>query len=338
MNVLETLELTTGYWLRRNVARPISQRLNLRLPAGRLVCLMGPNGAGKSTLLRTLAGMQAPLEGEVRLMGESLRHLSVEDRAKRLSIVLTERLEADAMRGIDLVALGRTPHTAWTGRLSAHDHERIEWALAQVGAQALADSLVNQLSDGQRQKLMIARALAQETPLILLDEPTAYLDLPRRIEILRLLRQLARDTQRAILLSTHDLDLALRAADELWLMSAEGEMSMGVPEDSILDGTLARIFESDGVHFDTASGTFRMNRSPRGHVRLTGQGVLAHWTRHALERADWQVSDKAPICVSITSDNPQGTWQLQSAQGVSHHHSLEALLNALMPFLEKVSP
>jgi iron complex transport system ATP-binding protein len=336
MNVLETQALTTGYWLRRHSQRVISHDLNLSLPQGRLVCLIGPNGAGKSTLLRTLAGMQAPLKGDVRLLGDDLHSLSIEERAKRLSIVLTERLEAEAMRGFDLVALGRTPHTAWTGRLTEHDHARIAWAVAQVGAQDIVGRIVNELSDGQRQKLMIARALAQETPVILLDEPTAYLDLPRRIETLRLLRQLARDAQRAILLSTHDLDLALRAADDLWLMSAEGHLEQGIPEDLVLSGALARIFDSDGVHFDLASGTFRMNRAPRGALRLQGQGVLAYWTRHALERADWRIVEHAPLTVRVASD-ALTKWQLDTPTGTSYGDSIADLLQALAPYLNQDS-
>ncbi|MEO0562833.1 MAG: ABC transporter ATP-binding protein, partial [Chloroflexota bacterium] len=230
MTVLETHNLSVGY-----PAHTVASELSLSLASGELVCLLGPNGAGKSTLMRTVAGMQPILAGRVTIGPDDLARLSPRERAARLSVVLTERPNLGLLNGYALVALGRHPYTDWTGRLSPHDEAVVRWAVEAVDATDLADRPMTKLSDGQRQKLMIARALAQESEVMLLDEPTAFLDLPRRAEVMGLLRNLAAQTGRAILLSTHDLDLALRTADKLWLMS-EGAVRVGTPEDLVLSG------------------------------------------------------------------------------------------------------
>ncbi|MGB1285485.1 MAG: ABC transporter ATP-binding protein, partial [Aggregatilineales bacterium] len=245
---LITDKLAIGYRTKRRPDSVIAENLALHLYHGQLVCLLGANGCGKSTLMRTLAGMQPPLSGRVILSDDDLQALSIADRATRLSIVLTERPNLGLMNGYALVALGRHPHTDWMGNLSDHDKSVVQWAVDAVDARDIADAPVIELSDGQRQKLMIARALAQESDVILLDEPTAYLDLPRRVEMMRLLKHLAAETNRAILLSTHDLDLALRSADKLWLMS-DGVIRMGTPEDLILSGAFEATFQSEGVTF-----------------------------------------------------------------------------------------
>ncbi|MBC7811577.1 MAG: ABC transporter ATP-binding protein, partial [Burkholderiales bacterium] len=197
--VLQTHNLAIGYAPSRGEWRVVAQNLNLTLNRGELVCLIGPNGAGKSTLMRTLAGMQPALAGggRVLLLGDEVGALKANELARRLSVVLTERIDAGLLSVFELVALGRYPYTEWSGALTAHDEDVIQWALKAVGAAALANRSVGELSDGERQKALIARALAQEPALMLLDEPTAFLDLPRRVEIMRTLRELARNTGRA---------------------------------------------------------------------------------------------------------------------------------------------
>ncbi len=293
--VLEAQDLTLGY----STTHPptvIAEGVNLTLRRGELVALLGPNGAGKTTLLRTLAAMQPPLSGEVMIDGDALHRLKPRTLAQRLSIVLTDRPPLEMMTGYELVALGRHPYTDWSGMLRPEDHERIEWAIDAVGAGSLAAHRMSEMSDGQRQKLMIARALAQDTPVLLLDEPTAFLDLPRRVELMRLLRDCARDFQRAVLLSTHDLDLALRTADRLLLFSDRGRLYDGAPEDLILSGAFAEIFLDagvDGVEFDAASGTFQLTQPSRGVIALLPSDADLHlkaaWTRRALERAGYTV-------------------------------------------------
>lgn len=260
--VLRADDLTIGYRHAGRADGVVAAHLNLSLQRGELVCLLGPNGAGKSTLMRTLAGLQPPLGGKVWLDGDEPSALPARELARRLSIVLTERVDVGNLSAQELVALGRHPYTDWWGNLTAHDAEVVRWAIRAVGAVSLADRPVQELSDGERQKIMVARALAQEPLLIMLDEPTAFLDLPRRVELMGLLRSLARQTGRAILLSTHDLDLALRSADRLWLLSVEGKMATGAPEDLVLSGAFQETFASEGVAFDQYSGSFRIAVRP----------------------------------------------------------------------------
>ncbi len=201
--------LAVGYHLGRDRELRLIDHADFELEAGELVCLLGPNGSGKSTLLRTIAGMQRPLAGSVEILGQDVRSRTPEWLARHLSIVLTEPIDAGALTARELVGLGRYPFTDWLGRLTEVDRERVEAAMAAVDATAIADRGVRSLSDGERQRVLIARALAQEPRLVILDEPTAYLDLPRRIETLGLLRRLVRENGISVLLSTHHLDLAL---------------------------------------------------------------------------------------------------------------------------------
>lgn len=296
--VLQTHHLDIGYKQARRAAKVVVSDIDVTLHAGELVCLIGPNGAGKSTLMRTLAGMQPALAGEVDLLGEAVGSLNPREMARRLGIVLTERQDVGKLTAYELVALGRYPHTDWTGRLSEDDERAIQAAIEAVGAVDLATRQVNELSDGERQKVMIARALAQEPAVILLDEPTAYLDLPRRVEIMATLRTLAHQTGRAILLSTHDLDLALRTADTLWLLPKGGPLMVGAPEDLVLNGALAEAFRSEGVEFDLQTGSFRMVAHQIGEIGLIGEGVVAIWTARALERLGFR------IVMNPNDDNP----------------------------------
>lgn len=294
MNVLTAQNLTIGYR-----KRAVAADLSLELRAGELVCLLGPNGAGKSTLLRTLAGMQPPLSGQVLLQGDDIARLNEREIARRLSVVLTERTDAGLITAWELAALGRYPHTDWMSRLTDGDRRKVDWALRSVGAAELADRYVHELSDGERQKVLIARALAQEPQVMILDEPTAFLDLPRRVEIVHLLRSLARETRRVILLSTHDLDLALRTADQVWLMPINGRMHTGAPEDLVLSGAVEQAFSSLGARFDIESGAFTATIEPIGAVRLVGDGTAAQWAAHALERGGYLLNPASETVVEV---------------------------------------
>jgi iron complex transport system ATP-binding protein len=293
--VLATEALSIGYAPRRGPRRVIAEDLNLALRAGEVVCLLGPNGVGKSTLLRTLVGMQPPLAGRVFLDGADLATLNAREIARRLSVVLTERIEVGQLTAYALVALGRHPYTDWTGRLTPRDEEVVRWALEAVNAVNLAARLVHELSDGERQRVMVARALAQEPLVMILDEPTAFLDLPRRVEMMRLLRRLARETNRALLLSTHDLDLALRSADALWLLAPGGAMHIGAPEDLVLGGAFQVTFAGEGITFDRHQGHFHVHPPAYRRVALVGDGLVGAWTVRALERAG---------CLVVGGDEP----------------------------------
>ena len=285
--------LSIGY--RRGSRRQtvVARDLDLQLDCGEVVCLVGPNGAGKSTLLRTLTGLQPALGGRVTVEGTDIGRLDIKARAQKIGVVLTERVSVGLLPAFDLVALGRYPHTDWTGRLSRADTAVVDWALDAVDAAELRDRHVNELSDGERQKIMIARALAQEPTIVVLDEPTAFLDLPRRVETMGLLKRLARETDRAILLSTHDLDLAIRAADRMWLMSSRGVIHSGAPEDLVLRGELEAVFAGEGVSFDREHGSFHLAAPVRGFVHLEGRGQPAVWSQRALRREGFDLIDDA---------------------------------------------
>jgi iron complex transport system ATP-binding protein len=329
--VLETRALSIGYRQGR-ARRMVAENISVALRRGELVCLLGPNGAGKSTLMRTLAGMQPPLAGTVLLDAREINTLSAQERAHRLSIVLTERIEVGNLTARDLVALGRYPYTDWMGRMTARDEAAVQWAIEAVGMQALAPRSVLELSDGERQKVLIARALAQEPDLILLDEPTAFLDLPRRVEIMTTLRTLAHAADRAVLLSTHDLDLALRSADRIWLLPPDGVLHRGTPEDLILDGSFAQAFASEGVHFDVATGSFRIQQQQTGIIHLTGEGLATQWTHRALERRGYRVTQTdgtAPVRIQVMQIDGAAQWRVETHE--AHHvaHSIAELLTHL---------
>lgn len=329
MTALQTEELTIGYRRRSKDDIALARGLNLDLRKGKLVGLLGPNGIGKSTLLRTLAGLQRALAGRVTLAGDDIKTLKPPALARRLSMVLTVAPQPNLMNGYALVALGRHPHSDWLGRLTGADHRAVAWALQAVGGGDLAEKPLAQLSDGQRQKLMIARALAQEADIMLLDEPTAYLDLPRRVETMQLLKQLAQSAQRAILVSTHDLDLALRSCHQLWLMSDAGIVT-GAPEDLVLDGGLSETFGAAGIAFNERIGSFVLD-SPRGpRIRVTGGGVPAIWMRRALERSGYQSSeDRGAIEITHRANGAAGRWQLRIKGRASAHPTIQAVLDAL---------
>lgn len=212
--------LVVGYHDGRHT-RQLNHAANEEAHDGMLTCLIGANGAGKSTLLRTIAGFQLPLEGTVLLGGDDVRALSPRQRAERMAVVLTDRPDVMCTTVWEMVATGRTPFTGFWGRLSGKDRNIVTRSLRLVGIEWMADRTVASLSDGERQKVMIAKALAQQTPIILLDEPTAFLDYPSRVEAMQLLLNIAHEEHKTVLLSTHDLDLALQTADRIWLFEKE---------------------------------------------------------------------------------------------------------------------
>lgn len=331
-SILTTHNLTIGYKTSRKTVRCVASDISVSLQAGELVCLLGPNGAGKSTLLRSLAGMQPPIAGEVRLLGENIYKLAPQELAKRLSLVLTEKVDVGMLSAYTLVSLGRYPYTDWWGNLTPQDEAIVNWAIKSVGAVHLAQRHVSELSDGERQKIMIARALAQSPIVMLLDEPTAFLDLPRRVEIMQLLRQLAQETNQAILLSTHDLNLALRLADKVWLLAINGILHVGAPEDLVLSGAFADTFESEGVEFDVASGEFNLHISHKGEINLIGEGIASIWTIRALKRAGFQVHQSKnglPISVEVISNSKRVSWQITNNKTVYTYHSLYELIKFL---------
>ena len=228
----------------------IGQNLSAQLSKASLTALVGVNGAGKSTLLRTLTGEQKPIAGEVLLSGKPIQSYSRGERARQIAVVLTQRVEASQMLAEEVVALGRLPYTNLMGSLKSADLEVVNHAIRVTGITHLRQRRIGSLSDGERQRVMLAKALAQETPFILMDEPTAFLDYPSRTETFMLLRKLAHEERKSILLSTHDLDLALKCCDQIWLLD-KGTLTIGTPQDFSQNKALDRAFSTPNFQFDT---------------------------------------------------------------------------------------
>jgi iron complex transport system ATP-binding protein len=236
-------DLSIGYLLGRGRQKLIQERISQQLCAGELTCLLGANGVGKSTLLRTLSGSQPPLKGEIIVHGRSLQAYPDNERARLIGLVLTDKTNVGGISVFDLVALGRHPYTGFFGRLKKSDREIVIASMEKVGILHHANSYVSELSDGERQKAMIAKALAQECPVILLDEPTAFLDVNSRIETMLLLQELAEKEQKSILISTHDIESAIRMGSCFWLMSKDKPFLSGKPEELILSGVFDDFFQ-----------------------------------------------------------------------------------------------
>ena len=280
---IETSSLSIGYLSGGRKVHVVHEALNLQLYSGELTGLLGLNGAGKSTLIRTLCGFQPILKGSIQLMGKDLTDYSQSHLARIIGVVLTERTNTGGISVHELVSLGRHPYTNFLGQLKKHDYQIIDESIAAVGISHKAAHYVSELSDGERQKAMIAKVLAQQCPVILLDEPTAFLDVTGRIEIMTLLHRLAVAQQKAILLTTHDLDLAIQSSDCLWLQARERPMLCGTPEDLILSGAFETFFGKDGIVFDRLSG--KLNAVTQlNPIGVAGDPITAHWISNALIR------------------------------------------------------
>lgn len=256
--LLDIKDLTIGY-----DNKAVQTRLNLSTDTGELICLVGTNGTGKSTLLRTIAGLQPALSGAITLNHKQITEMSGYERATQLSLVLTDKISVENLSVYELVTMGRFPYTGWSGRLTSEDKQIIDKAIQDVNLKYKSLAMINHISDGEKQRAVIAKALAQSTPLVLLDEPTAHLDLPNRIEIMLLLRHLAKNTGKCFILSTHELDLAIQTADRIWLMTETG-VETGIPEDMMLAGKFQTAFGSGRFTFDPIDGHCSINHGNDG--------------------------------------------------------------------------
>lgn len=241
MSILSTHNLSVGFKNGGIVTTLLSQ-MNLTLEEGTLTALIGRNGAGKSTLLRAVSGSERPLGGKIIVNGKDLSRLPYSEVARMIALVSTERLMVGALTVREMVELGRQPHTGFMGRLDAKDREVVNRALASTRIMHMSEKMMSQLSDGERQKVMIARALAQETPVIILDEPTAFLDVANRIRTMQLLSQLAHEQGKAVLLSSHDISQTLRLADSLWLVTSDSRVECGTPAEILERGAMDKVF------------------------------------------------------------------------------------------------
>lgn len=318
--VLQTTHLSIGY-LKNKRANVVQKNLNLELREGEMVCLIGQNGCGKSTLLRTLAGLQNPLNGQVFIAGKSLSNYKIHEKANMLALVLTDRIDIEHATVFDLVSLGRQPYGNWWSKLSKIDQTIIDESIELVHLSHKAHTAMNELSDGERQRAMIAKALAQDTPIILLDEPTAHLDLPNRVEIMLLLHRLAHTQAKCVLISTHELDMALQAADRIWLMSTESGIESGIPEDLVLLGHFNDAFQSNAYYFNSDNGNFSMNYALKHKIWVEGHKARTYWTLRALARAGFAVVADAETKIVVSETN----WELNGEL----HDSVGSLLRTL---------
>jgi iron complex transport system ATP-binding protein len=261
--MISAQQLSVGFRTRRK-EQVLFENLDLHLTPGELICFMGSNGVGKSTLLKTLAGLLPPLTGKVNALN------------KNVALVLTDKITVTNMTVYDLVSFGQYPYLDWRISLSPSNMEIIEDAIRQVHLESLRNRKLSELSDGQLQLVMIAKALAQQTPLILLDEPTAHLDLNNRVEVMNLLRSLSRQMGKSILVTTHELDLALQTADLIWLATGDKKIKTGIPEDLVLEGAFDEVFQFKG--FDLKTGKIEHEAHRKKEIQLLGTGYSFLWT------------------------------------------------------------
>ena len=287
-------DLSIGYPDKHNTKR-VAEHFNASIHSGELTCLLGTNGVGKSTLLRTLSAFQPPLGGTIDLLDRPLSTYDDRQLATVIGVVLTEKSDIRNMTVEELVGLGRSPYTGFWGTLKEGDRKIVHEAIARVRIEPLTQRMVHTLSDGERQKVMIAKALAQETPIIFLDEPTAFLDFPSKVEVMQLLHNLTHTLQKTVFMSTHDLELALQIADKIWLMDRTNGIAIGTPEDLSLEGKLSSFFSRKGITYDTETGFFRIDTDYRREIHLHGHGSRYAMVRKALQRngirADRHVAD-----------------------------------------------
>lgn len=252
--ILTTSNLSVGYSFKKEI-KTIASNINLNLKKGELIALIGANGIGKSTLLRTLIGIQPPLSGNVILNGKNITDYDSISFAQNLSVVLTEKLPPSNLTVFEIIALGRQPYTNWLGNLSENDISKINEAMELTQITSLAEKKHYEISDGQLQNVLVARALAQDTPLIILDEPTTHLDLLHKVSLFKLLKKLAKETNKCILFSTHDIDMAIQISDEMIIMTNENVVQ-DQPCNFISKGNFNTLFKDEHIAFDSEKGKF----------------------------------------------------------------------------------
>lgn len=343
--LLTTHGLSIGYRHSDPEREWIIKDLNLSISRGQLICLLGPNGAGKSTLMRTISGLQNPLAGEVKICGKSVQETRPDELALRLSMVLTDRIDAPNMSAEELIALGRTPHTGWLGRLDDLDKAKINEAIKLTGVESYIHRKIHQLSDGERQKIMLARALAQDTDLILMDEPTSHLDVPNRVEMMQLLHEMAQKTGKGILISTHELDLALQIADQIWLIDPQMKLAYGMPEDMVLNGTFEQAFCKNShlvtdLYFDKNTGSFNIRpKTPKYEIAISGDQTLQYWTSRALAKSSIKAvqNEELQYAIYINETDDRPIWILNWEGKKSEFFSLESLMVGVIGKFEALS-
>lgn len=326
--------LTTGY----KGKAEISKNLSATLRSEELTCLLGPNGAGKSTLLRTLSAFQKPLGGSIEVLGSRLSSYSKKQLSKIVSVVLTDNSGIRNMTAWEVVCMGRSPYTGFWGRLSERDKTIVKKSFQLIDIEWLKDRKMHTLSDGECQKVMIAKALAQETPIIILDEPTAYLDYPSKIQMMLLLHRLAKTLKKTIFLSTHDLEHALQIADQIWLLDPKLGLTTGSPEDLSLAGSIEKYFNREGIAFDSEHFTFNISHNTPREVTVKGNKDSIEYKLccTALQRNGIRPTDEnndSSVSIRIPGD---GTFRLvENGTETYKVEKIEHILHTVVPAIVK---
>lgn len=325
--ILSTSDLSIGYKT-TGKEMVVMKHLSLSAGHGELVALIGRNGTGKSTLLRSLASLQLPLDGSIILKGERLSEISSGELPRIISFTSTEPFSVHNIKVREAVALGRFPYTNWLGSLSEEDERCVYEALEVTGMLTLADRNIDNISDGERQRTLIARSLAQDTDLLIMDEPTAFLDLPSRFGIVSLLRKLTRERGKCVIYSTHDLDSAINEADSIWLMTEAG-IQQGAPEDLILSKSLAKAFKSPMLSFSSSTGTFSFIRTGAGEIALEANGFYRKMTEKALQRCGYNINPNARTKITVNAIEENVQWCLTEGERMICCSSIYELVNHL---------
>ena len=323
---IELSQLSAGYNQPDGTPLEILKNINFSATNGEMVALIGSNGIGKSTLLRSITGFQNYFSGSIKINGRELKDIKAREIARIMSFVSTENIQVANMTVLDLVAYGRFPYTNWIGKLSDNDKKIVNEAIQKVGLSGFENRMTTQISDGERQRAVIARALAQDTPVIVLDEPTAFLDVSNKYEIFHLLQLLAKEKQKTIVLSSHDLNIALREVDKLWIITEDNNFQ-GAPEDAVLKGWLEKLFKNQHIGFDLQEGEYFFKKEFKAKVKVEGEGLPLIWTLRALNRAGYQIVVEAEPDFRVIAEKDQ--WVLQSAKTTGTFQSLYQLLQKL---------
>jgi len=325
--MVELTNLSIGYTSKKE-KNIILKGINAKLEKGKLTCFLGRNGAGKSTLLKTVLGVLDPLDGEIIIDGEILHEISANKRSRKISAVLTDVVRTEHISVEEFVALGRIPHTNWKGSLEEIDKKHIANAIEICEIEDIKNKIISELSDGQLQKVNIARAICQDTDLILLDEPTAHLDVSNKFKVFEILRKLAIDYKKSIFIITHDLELAFQNADMLWVIDKDGIMQSGVTEDLLLDKKIIDSFLTSNFEFDYVSGKFLYKRDSRVSFQLTGDDENTYWTKQALYKNGYGVDKKSDYTLKIYN-NPKKWILFEVDTEINNFSSIKELISEL---------
>lgn len=334
-NILSTQNLEIGY-KSSTFSKVVYGPISCKAVKGELIAVVGRNGVGKSTLLRTLAGLQVSFSGNVVVKQGVLSKLPRKLRAKSISFVPSDSVLVQNLTVKEFVALGRFPYTDWNQNLSENDWSAVNTSLELVGIKHLVNCNITEISDGERHRAMIAFALAQDTDIILLDEPTAFLDIPNKIEVISLLRHEAQKGK-TVIFTTHDLNIAFREVDTIWLMLPE-IFAVGTPEELALNGSFDKLLEGTSVQFNPMLGTFSSPRKPLATIMLTASNeMLFVWTKFALERIGFRVvthSQNEIYSLSCSTHEKDYSWQLTVKNEAKEFDSLGSLCQFLRSEIE----